>query len=375
MRLASPCRGIRKTPARSTWYRCVGLLLSGIVVSSQHAVAARRKQSAPPASPRAVSEKPGTLGRDRAVLWRDPVEIASRDLLFGPGGREHLPHEPFTFVQEDPAGSNPKFVVRDKDGVKWKVKLGTEARPETVASRLVWAVGYAAPTDYFLPEMRVDGMPSHLHRGQHLVGHDGTIRNVRVKRELADGKKLGTWKWRDNPFSGTRELNGLRALMAVINNWDLKDINNLVYEERHGGPTNDAENAADGDLLIYEVSDLGCSFGSAGLQRTTRTKGDLNAYRRTPFIKHLTLQTVDFDVPRRADWIVLANVPEFAMRLHLRWIGRGIPRDDARWMGRLLAALTPDQIRDAFRAAAYSPAEIDEFSDILETRIAELNRL
>ena len=85
--------------------------------------------------------------------------------------------------------------------------------------------------------------------------------------------------------------------------------------------------------------------------------------------------TVDFDVPRRPDWIVLANTPEFARRLHLRWIGRGIPRDDARWMGHLLAELTPDQIRDAFRAGGYAPREIDEFTDILEARIAELNRL
>ena len=36
--------------------------------------------------------------------------------------------------------------------MKWRVKLGVEARPETVASRLVWAVGYYANEDYFLPE-------------------------------------------------------------------------------------------------------------------------------------------------------------------------------------------------------------------------------
>ena len=53
-----------------------------------------------------------------------------------------------TFVDEDLKGSNPKFVVRDAAGVKWKIKLGTEARPETAATRLVWAVGYSADEDY-----------------------------------------------------------------------------------------------------------------------------------------------------------------------------------------------------------------------------------
>ena len=59
------------------------------------------------------------------------------------------PHGTFTFLKEDRKGSNPKFDVQDENGVKWKVKLGSEARPETVASRLVWAVGYFANEDYF----------------------------------------------------------------------------------------------------------------------------------------------------------------------------------------------------------------------------------
>src|ERR1700678_783222 len=104
-----------------------------------------------------------------AVVWQDPGDIASRDLYYGPGGEKDQPHGPFTFEKEDLDGSNPKFVVRDRDGVKWKVKLGTEARPETVASRLVWSVGYFTDEDYFLADFKADAMPAHLHRGQELV--------------------------------------------------------------------------------------------------------------------------------------------------------------------------------------------------------------
>src|ERR1700739_4097396 len=92
------------------------------------------------------------------LFWRDPVDIRSRDLFYGPGGEKNQPHGPFTFLKEDMEGSNPKFTVRDRDGVKWKVKLGVEARPETTASRIVWAVGYFADEDYFLPQIKVEKM-------------------------------------------------------------------------------------------------------------------------------------------------------------------------------------------------------------------------
>jgi hypothetical protein len=301
------------------------------------------------------------------VLWREPKDLDHRDLFYGPGGEGHQPAGVFTFVGEDLDGSNPKFKVRDDTGMKWKIKLGAEARPETVASRLVWAVGYSADEDYFLREVPVRGMPLHVHRGQRLVGANGVMRNVRLKREPDDRKKIGNWRWRENPFTGTRELNGLRVLMAVINNYDLKDVNNAIFEPRH--------DTAVADELVYEVSDLGSSFGSAGLERTDQSKGNLQTYSRTQFIKKVTPDEVDFTVPRRADWIVLANLPEFFRRLGLRWIGHQIPREDAKWMGHLLAQLSSDQIRDAFKAAGYSAQEIDGFTAVLESRIAQLNQL
>src|SRR5580692_7729062 len=103
-------------------------------------------------------------------LWREPQDIGSENLFYGAGGKEHLPHGPFTFVKEDLDGTNPKYNVRDQDGVKWKIKLGPEARPETVASRFVWAVGYHTDEDYFLSEVQVLGLPPRVHRGQKLIG-------------------------------------------------------------------------------------------------------------------------------------------------------------------------------------------------------------
>src|SRR3984885_4620198 len=122
-------------------------------------------------------------------LWREPKDIRSENLFYGPGGKEHEPRGPFTFVKEDLDGSNPKYDVLDEDGVKWKLKLGSEARPETVASRLVWAVGYHADEDYFLHEVQVKELPSRVHRGQKLIGPGGVMHNVRLKRQTGEKKE------------------------------------------------------------------------------------------------------------------------------------------------------------------------------------------
>jgi hypothetical protein len=304
----------------------------------------------------------GEITTEPAVLWKNPIDISSRNLFYGSGGKRDQPPTVFTFEKEDLDGSNPKYVVRDKDGVKWKIKLGQEARPETAAARLVWAVGYYTNEDYFVPALRVEGVPRHLHRGRRLIARDGTMRNARLKRYVEGEKKTGTWQWRDDPFSHTRELDGLRVLMALVNNWDLKDENNAIYYEDH--------------KQIYMVSDLGASFGSTGLSWTQKSsKGNLHVYARSRFIDKVTTEYVNFHVPTRPALNRLLSVRQYISRVHMRWIGEHIPRDHAQWMGQLLARLSPAQINDAFRAAGYSPDEVAGFSEVVERRIAELNRL
>lgn len=302
-----------------------------------------------------------TTAEGAAVLWREPVDIASRNLYYGPGGAAHVPRGWFTFEQEDMNGSNPKFDVADQDSVKWRVKLGEEVRPEVVASRLVWAVGYFANEDYFMPVLHVQGM-LRLKRGQNLVSSDGTVYNVRLKRHLKGQKKIGTWSWANNPFTNTREWYGLRVLMAVINNWDLKDSNNSVYQVRGDHPEQH-----------YVVSDLGSSFGAPGLNWFQ--KGNLEDYSHSRFIAKSSPEFISFNVPSRPRLNVFINVPETKRRLGLCWIGHHIPIADVRWIAHLLAELSPQQIRDAFRAADYSPEQVEAYSRVLEQRIAALGRL
>ena len=304
-----------------------------------------------------------------AVLWRSPEDIVSRNLLYGSGGEQDQPHPPFTFLNEDLDGTNPKFNVRDQNEVKWKVKLGAEARSETAASRFLWAVGYFTDEDYFISNTRVEEMPRHLKRGQNLVQPEGSLRNIRLEREMK-GKKIATWQWRHNPFTGTRELNGLRVMMALINNWDLKNQNTSVYAMKSDG------DAQGGSLQTYLISDLGASFGAPGFAwPKSKSRDNFDQYSHSKFITKVTPDFVDFNAPARPALLYSFGLPGFFMRLRLRWIGNHVPRADAKWMGQLLAQLSPDQIRDAFRASGYSSQEVDGFAKVIEVRIAQLNKL
>ena len=306
------------------------------------------------------------------VLWSNPTDITSRNLFYGPGGKDHQPQGKFTFTKEDLDGTSPKFFVRDQDGVKWKVKLGSEARPETAASRLTWGVGYFANEDYFVSDLQVENLPPHLHRGQKFIearsflANISSVPNVRLKRYLKGEEKSGNWAWGQSPFTGTRELNGLRVLMALLNNWDLTDDNNAAYEEESDGTPRE----------VFMVTDLGSTFGPGRLTwPLSRSRGNLSAYRHAKFISRTTPGYVDFQTPGRPSFFFLFTPREYAHKLEIRWIGRHIPRGDAKWLGQLLAQLSPQQIRDAFRAAGYSAQDVEGFAQVVESRISQLQEL
>ncbi len=127
---------------------------------------------------------------------------------------------------------------------------------------------------------------------------------------------------------------------------------------------------------IYVVSDLGASFGTTGYSWTqAMAKGNLNSYSHSKFISKVQPEFVDFNVPTRPALIYFFHLPGLIHRMRMRWIGKHIPREDAKWMGSISGAPIPGQIQDAFRSAGYSPAEVEGFSRVVEQRIAELNKL
>lgn len=296
-------------------------------------------------------------------LWRDPGDIASLDLRFGIGGREHSPRETATykFVKEDTDGTAAKFYIEDDQGVEWLVKVGDEARPETAAARFVWAMGYYADEDYYVATLHVPGMPK-LARHSHHVERDGTVHGARLERHIKGQKKTADWSWSDNPFLETRALNGLRVMMALINNWDLKTANNKIYSEKD-------------DEIRYVVADLGASFGRTGAY-TTRSKGKLKDYVKDGFIKSQNDGTVDLVMRTKPGWLIKAfKGGYYRKRVAIAEAVHGIPRNDARWIGEQLAKLSEKQIGDAFRASGFQPDEVEGYTREMRRRISELRAL
>ena len=300
------------------------------------------------------------------VIWTDPGNISKRDLFYGQGGKDHQPKPPFVFLDEDKSGTNPKFDLQDADGKKWRVKLGAEARPEVVASRLLWAVGFFANDDYFVAQASAPGIE--LSRGQNLISHHSDFENARFARRPKQEKKIGIWHWKRNPLVNTREFNGLRVMMAVMNGWDLKDENNAIYEDEKTG------------RQIYLASDVGATFGTNGLSLThARSKGNVNSFKNSKFITKVNDGVVDFATPAKPVAPLITSfgirTKEFVERSGYQWIGRNIPLQDARWMASLLGKLSHQQLTDAFRAGGFSDDKVDEFVAIVEARIGELKAL
>lgn len=272
------------------------------------------------------------VGSAPAVLWRDPVDIKTRDLFYGPGGRDHQPRGKLTFIKENLNGVNPKFTVHDETGTRWGVKIGNEAKPETAATRLVWAVGYFTNEDYYLPEMNVAG-EMNLRRGGAL-SHRTKLSDLRLKRHNEGEYEIADWAWDDNPFVGTKELDGLKIMMELICNVDLKAANQHVYD-------------VNGTEQRYIAADLGSSFGMAG-KTVFYTKGVLKDFQSKPLIKSAGPDFIDF------------------------WRFKHIPRQHAKWIGGYLAQLSDDQIRDAFRAAGFSAPEVEGYAQKVKDKINEL---
>ena len=72
------------------------------------------------------------------ILWQEPSDIATRNLLLGPGGEVMQPDlSSVTFIEKQKGGHSTKYRVRDAQGRVWVAKVGKEAQSEVAASRLL----------------------------------------------------------------------------------------------------------------------------------------------------------------------------------------------------------------------------------------------
>ncbi|MFN2499426.1 MAG: hypothetical protein ABR557_10095 [Pyrinomonadaceae bacterium] len=288
----------------------------------------------------AIAQKKKVMPNGTPVLWRAPEDIASRDLYLGPGGTAMKPNvRRVKFIKEETGGYSKKYRIRDASGRVWVAKIGKEAQSETAAVRLLWAAGYVTEINYLVPRLRIPGK--------------GTFENVRLEARPQSLKRLDEWKWDANPFVGSREFAGLKTMMVLLNNWDIKDSNNVIILAR-GQHRNE---------LRYVISDLGTTFGKTGtlpvIWLFTRSRNKPEDYEKAKFIE---------------------GVRDNGM-VNFRYGGKkqevfdDITVPQAKWLGQLLAGLSRNQIKDAFRAANYDREEIGILTEAVLDRIEQLRTL
>jgi hypothetical protein len=285
--------------------------------------------------PNTLNAQAGKKSPAQPFLW-EKVNIAEQDLLLGPGGSEMQPDlSQITFIKQETGGFSTKYRVKDGSGNIWVAKVGLEAQPETVAVRLLSAIGYVTEINYLVPSLTIPGK--------------GTFENVRLEarpKNLDRGKK---WKWGSTPFEGTRQMRGLKLMMALINNWDMKTDNNVIIK--------------DGNSRKYVVSDLGASFGSTGsnplpiVWRIGRSRNSPVDYAKSKLVRSASGGRVSVYYYGKS-------------KLRMMRFTTG----DARWLADLLMQLSDKQIEDAFRAANYSQGDIELLAGTVKKRIAELDR-
>jgi hypothetical protein len=301
------------------------------------------------------------------VLWLDPGDIASRDLRYGPGAPDLAPTAPFTFVKEDKSGESPKFDVKDARDVEWRVKLGPEAKSETVATRLVWSVGYFAEEAYYLAEAQIENLPR-LSRGREYVTSGGIVRGARFEPRRTGVERGPTWGWNKNPFEESRALNGLKVLMILLNNYDARPENNRIfYVDSRGGRE-----------ARHVVSDLGATLGRAGGLGGKRTKNNLEDFLSTKFVRGVDEGVVEFDYdtrPRGFGHLSVLHPTYYRSQVKKEKSMRGIPVEHARWIGSLLSQLTDEQLAEAFRAADYDETTLKGYVRAMRERIDQLAKL
>jgi hypothetical protein len=314
-----------------------------------------------PAAPQAKKDKQAQaveLAKSATpVVWRDPGAVETLDFTYGAGGRENAPVPPFTFVEEDTGASNPKVKVTDARGVRWSVKFGGEVNAETFATRVAWAAGYFVEPAYFVPSGKIEGVdPSKLTRAKKYVGKDGSFTSGRFELKLETLAKLKDeqgWGWNANPFTGTKELNGLKVVMMLTSNWDNKDVRDV---SRGSNTAIYVVQTPNGNEARYYVTDWGGSMGKWG-GVFGREKWDPDGFaKQSPSFLKVSGDRVEFGYSGQhtGDW------------------KNDIKASDVAWIAQYLTRITDDQLRAGLAASGATEQEASVLARAMRERLDQL---
>jgi hypothetical protein len=273
--------------------------------------------------------------KQMAELWIEPGR--DRDLFYGVGGKRLAPDPAakYAVIEIKRGGFSRGYTVIGPGDREWSAKFPPEAGTEIVASRLFWGIGYHQPPIYLLQNWTAEKATS---------PNPQLPARFREKSPDLHGLDAGDpWSYYRNPFVGTRQMNGLLVLQAMLGNSDLKDQQNVIYslQQEH-------ESAS----RWYVARDLGQTFGRTGMLDAPR--GDVEVFEETPFIRGVENGRVRLEYSGRH-----------------KALFENIRPADVRWICERLDRLTDRQWQDAFRAGGIDRQAADRFIRRMKQKIAE----
>jgi hypothetical protein len=242
------------------------------------------------------------------------------------------------------------------------VKWGKEVRSEPFACRMAWAAGYFVETNYFVRSGTIQAARE-LGKAATCIGEDGRFEDACFEFNEPGARKMFEehgWAWNENPFVGTRELNGLKIVVLLLSNWDNKDVrdvargsNTAIFEYTTPGGEVEAR---------YLITDWGGSMGAWGGSVLSRMTWDCDAFAEQS--SHFVLG-VDRD--GRVRWGYSGQRTADA--------ALDITADDVAWLHRRLSRVTDGQVRAGLTACGANDREADTFARALRARVDQLAKV
>jgi len=211
----------------------------------------------------------------RAEVW-SPTDIPSLDLKLGPDPERGFSRDEWTtceYRDRKLSGRTPKFACEARPGDEVKVKYGPrngEVFGEVLATRLFWALGFAADRMYPV-RVRCRGCPTDPWHGREKAGEVAEFDPAAIERKLP-GRAMETrensgWKWSELELIGSgagpearARRDALKLLAAFVQHTD-----NKAAQQRLLCPPAEQVGRTGCRRPVLMVSDLGRTFGSANL--------------------------------------------------------------------------------------------------------------
>jgi hypothetical protein len=312
-------------------------------------------QSLPPGEVLTPQERREAIRR--AAVW-SPTDIPSVDVKAGPDASGAFASNEWVACEykeeKRSSGHSPKFVCETSPGHEVKVKYGprnAEVFGEVLATRLFWALGFAADSMYPV-RVRCRGCPKDPKHGPETAGEMVVFDPAAIERKLPgramETRKDSGWAWSEledigpeAPPGARAQRDALKLLAAFVQHTDTKAANQRLL-----CPRGEEVGRTGCRRPVLMVSDLGLTFGHAGLLNRNVDSVSLDAWTQLPVWKDGNRCVAQL----KGSFTGSLSNPKISEA------GRA-------FLAGLLAQLTDAQLRDLFQTARVKRRSSDPSSD------------